>query len=199
MTTAFESVQWAQTIVPTAKIMNQFFPYFIETGGMHCFAIIVSFPFPAPYTTINYFYNSHPLIFKYLKQTELRSEFEIILKRRLFIFTLVSSITSVVKKYESHFICWEQHILDDNSLADMKQLACVFWLQKKRQFNIKTSAHQGVNKNCKKRKKKTNHNKLNMPCNHYPSLLVNEPNRKRLQTNDTSICIVTNVLLVAII
>ena len=43
----------------------------------------------------------------------------------------------------------------------------------------------------------TDHVKLNTPCNHWTSLLIQTPNRKGLGTNDTSLLIITNVFMTA--
>ena len=63
---------------------------------------------------------------------------------------------------------WEQQILDDNRYTYMKQ------------SEHKTNAHQGVDK---KFKKKTKHNNLNTPCNHYSFLLVTHTKQKMTSGN----------------
>ena len=93
---------------------------------------------------------------------------------------------------------WEQHILYDNSYTYMKQSACVLCLLKKRQLNIKTSTHQGVDKNCKNESRK----EIIIKSTHHAFFALlywwNKPSSKSLQTNDTSIWIVSNVFSVAI-
>ena len=66
--------------------------YSIETVGMHCKLATRYSPILVPNWAINYFFHSPTFVFIYLKQIELRYDFEIILKRRLIIFILELSV-----------------------------------------------------------------------------------------------------------
>ena len=123
MTTAFESIQWADiwsishTIVPAAIIMNNAFLYFIKT-------VLPSKPLTQP--KITSYRNAH-FILEIFKKKVLISEFEIILKRRLIIFTLVSSIASLLNLNEFHIILCVSKTALNLSTGFLSMLRCERW------------------------------------------------------------------------